>query len=329
MELMNKTFSQLTSKCHTSLRSFYLFLILTIFTSAQVVLIAQSSEFNGLLRIASYNIENYIVEPSETRPLKSDVSRDKVQDFIKKIDAHIIAIQEIGNTNSLFDLLNGLKAKGMHYQYWFHSGGFDTNIYLALLSKFPIVNKKAHMNESFLLHNKRFFVSRGILEADVLLPNKKTITFFVAHLKSRRASTEIDPAELREHEAAILRKLINKRFAENPSAYIVVVGDMNDTRDSTTLKTIIGRGGTALFDTRPTEKVKSSLTGNLSGTFKRDIAWTHYYATGDTYSRIDYILVSKPLQNRLVRDATFILNDPDWGIASDHRPITAGFSITD
>jgi len=45
----------------------------------------------------------------------------------------------------------------------------------------------------------------------------------------------------------------------------------------------------------------------------------------DTYSRIDYILLSPAMARHWHKDGTYAATVPNWGIASDHRPIVAAF----
>jgi exonuclease III len=45
----------------------------------------------------------------------------------------------------------------------------------------------------------------------------------------------------------------------------------------------------------------------------------------DTYSRIDYILLSPAMARDWVTNGTYALTIPNWGIGSDHRPIVAAF----
>jgi len=46
---------------------------------------------------------------------------------------------------------------------------------------------------------------------------------------------------------------------------------------------------------------------------------------GDTYSRIDYILTSHGMVREWLPAETYVLSSPNWGVASDHRPVVAGF----
>jgi hypothetical protein len=35
------------------------------------------------------------------------------------------------------------------------------------------------------------------------------------------------------------------------------------------------------------------------------------------------------MKNRWLKEETYILTTPNWGLASDHRPVVAGFSVSD
>jgi exonuclease III len=51
----------------------------------------------------------------------------------------------------------------------------------------------------------------------------------------------------------------------------------------------------------------------------------HFYGVEDTYSRIDYILLSPGMAREWVKKETYVLALPNWGVGSDHRPIVAAF----
>ncbi|MGA3182209.1 MAG: endonuclease/exonuclease/phosphatase family protein [Verrucomicrobiota bacterium] len=275
-----------------------------------------------VFRVATFNVENYIEEPDAKRPLKTMEARAKVCQSILALKPDIIALEEMGSTNALMDLQGALKNAGLDLPFWDHITGADTNIHLAILSRFPIVARHPHTNESFLLEGRRMYVSRGFIEDEIQVNPRFTLALIAAHLKSKLASEIADEQEWREQEAAILRRIVDSRLEADPGQPLVVLGDFNDTKDSRTLKTLLGRGKTALFDLRPVERAGGNAPPD-------GISWTEHFAKEDVYSRIDYILVNSGLQLHWLDAETYVLNLPDWSQASDHRPLVASFQASE
>lgn len=297
--------------------------------AAALLVTASRSQAAELVRIATYNLENYIDAPSGTRPLKSPEGRAKIRESIRAIKPDVLALQELGSLRVLNELRSSLKAEGLDYSHWEFVTGWDTNIHVAVLSRLPITARRSHTNESFLLFGRRFHVSRGFAEVDIQVNDRYSFTLFTAHLKSRRPVAEADEAELREQEALILRQKIDARLEKNPTANVIVLGDLNDTKDSKSTRAVIGRGRHTLIDTRPAERNGDNQPNTNPRYDPRNIAWTHYYGKEDTYGRIDYILISRGMAREWNRDETHVLAVPNWGVASDHRPITAAFVAQD
>ena len=275
----------------------------------------------GIFSVASYNVELYTDQPfAGTRP-KTTESKQRVQDTIIELRADILALQEIGSTNLLLDLRAALKKRGLDYPHWEWIEARDTNLHLALLSRFPITQRRPQTNQSFLLNGRRFQVSRGFLEADLRVAENYSVTVVAAHLKSKRRSALADEEDLREEESQLLRARVDKLLSEDPRRNLIVLGDLNDDKSSKAIKLVMGRGKTALVDTRPSEKgyPRESDSG------MRPVAWTHYFVRDDSYSRIDYILVSPGLAREWIAPESLVLSLPFWGEASDHRPIITRF----
>lgn len=293
---------------------------------AQVFCFAQEK-----FRVATYNLENYVDNPASRRPIKTESARQKICENILLIKPDVLAVQEIGSLDLLLELRDRLKKEGLEFPYYEFVTGWDTNIFVAILSRFPIVARRSHTNENYLLNGRRFYVSRGIGEVDIQVNEKYKFTMFTCHLKSRRVIAEADETEMRIREAEILREKINARFAGNPEANIVVAGDFNDVKDAQSTKIILGRANTrtGLVDTRPAERNGDNLLPMNPNYAPRNITWTHFYGKEDTYSRIDYILVSRGMAKEWVTNETYVLAVPNWGLASDHRPIVATFFAED
>lgn len=296
-----------------------------------VILLALSlcGRFAGAetFRVATYNVESYLAEATETRSAKSAEAKAKVRESIRALKPDVLALQEMGGTNALLELRDSLKAEGLDLPYWEHVAGFDTNIHVAILSKFPFTARRPHTDDSFLLSGRRFRVSRGFAEVDVRVNPNCSFTLITAHLKSRRPVPEADQAELRLEEAKLLREKIDARLAANPNARLVVLGDLNDTKDSASTRAVIGRGKRKLVDTRPAERNGDNAPTMSPAREPRNVTWTHYYAKEDSYSRIDYILLSPGLAREWVTNETYVLTLPNWGLGSDHRPLVATFEM--
>jgi endonuclease/exonuclease/phosphatase family metal-dependent hydrolase len=280
-------------------------------------------------RVATYNVENYLDEATQTRPAKSAEAKAKVRESILALKPDVLALEEMGATNALLELRDSLKAAGLDLPYWEHVTGADPAIHIAILSKFPFTARRSHTNDNFLLSGRRFRVRRGFSEVDVQVNTNYTLTVLAAHLKSKRPVPDADEAELRLEEAKLLREKVNACLAEDPNARLVVLGDLNDGKDSPSTKVIIGRGKQKLVDTRPAERNGDNVPNPNSARERRNVTWTHYYAKEDLYSRIDFILISPRLAREWVTNETYVLTIPNWGVGSDHRPIMATFEASD
>lgn len=302
-------------------------LLLVLIAPLLLALVARAETF----RVAAYNVENYLDKPTESRKnIKSDAAKAKVRETILAMKPDIIAFEEMGALSALLELRDALKKDGLDLPHYEHVPGFDTNIHVCVLSKFPIVGRRSHTNANFLLNGRRFQVSRGFTEVDIKVNDKYQFTLLGAHLKSRRQIADADEAELRLEEAKILRGIVDKHLAANPDVNLVVLGDFNDTYNTKGVKEIVGTGKNRLVDTRPAEQNGDNLPNPANPRyFPRNESWTHYYGVEDSYSRIDYIMLSPGMAREWVKAQSYIPVIPNWGQASDHRPVLATFEATD
>jgi len=274
-------------------------------------------------RLATYNLENYVNEGSSIRK-KSETSKEKVCEIVLAIRPDVLAVQEIGGASALMQLQEALRSGGLELPHTELVEGFDKAIQVAVLSRFPMVRRHSHTNENFLLRGRRFHSSRGFAEVTIRANSGYEFTLFTAHLKSKRASADADEAELRFEESKLLRSKITACLERNPLGNVVVAGDLNDTKDSPAVRIIIGKGKHRLTDTHPYERNGDKVDSNSSEE-GRNISWTHFYSKQDTYSRIDYVLINQAMVPEWVRGETYVAALPNWGIASDHRPVVVTF----
>lgn len=298
----------------------------SIFVLLGILSLTVSNLEADIIRVAAYNVENYLDQPTETRrSVKSETAKVKIRESIHAINPHVLALEEMGSTNALLELRAALKAEGCDFPYWEHVQGFDTNIHVAILSKLPFTARHPHTNENFLLDGRRFQVSRGFAEVEIKTGANFTFSIIAAHLKSRRPIAAADEAELRLQEAKCLRKIVDARFKDDPSAKLIVLGDFNDTKNAPSTKEVIGHGKFKLTDTRPAERNGDNVPNENPRFEPRNICWTHYYGVEDSFSRIDYLLISPSLEKYWKQEGTYIPTIPNWGVGSDHRPIVATF----
>lgn len=289
----------------------------------------QKAQAERNFRVATYNVENYLLSPMNGRPVKSEEARSKVAEILGSIDAEIVALQEIGGPAALEELRARLARLGKSYPYYEIATGHDTNISVAVLSRFPIRARRTQTQMSYALLGRRHFVCRPFVEIDLQPSPDYALTLITAHLKSQREVLTGDESEMREQEARLLRQLVESRLKSNPKLNLVVLGDFNDNPDTRALRSLIGRGNAALIDTRPGEHRLPFTTSDRVEQEMRSVTWTHHYAKEDSYSRLDYLLISRGLYHEWIRDRSFVAAVPNWGSASDHRPVVATFTMSD
>ena len=275
------------------------------------------------LRVATYNVENYLDDTASRCCVKSAVSKAKVRECIRALGPDVLALQEMGGLAALMELRAALKAEGLDFPHWEHVAGSDANLHVAILSRFPISARRPHTDDSFELAGQHFRVRRGFAEVDVQVNPGCQFTLLAAHLKSKNAVPDGDTAALRLEEAKLLRSKIDARLATNANAKLIVLGDFNDTENSAVMKTIRGTGAGELFDTRPTES--RAIASPEVGIPTPGAAWTTFREKAGHYERIDYLLISQSLRADWLAAESRVLAMPDWKTASDHRPVMAAF----
>ncbi|MSU35555.1 MAG: hypothetical protein EXS36_10660 [Pedosphaera sp.] len=279
--------------------------------------------------VASYNVENYLIRPIQSRAEKSEAALNQVTSIVFQLRPDVLALQEIGSPDALADLKSRLHSRGFDLPYSEFTAGHDPAIAVAILSRFPILRASRHTNLSFVLDGRRFKTSRAFCEVELGISPSYRLILVNAHLKSRRTTAEADEAEIREREAICLRLLIDRIQARNSRANVVLCGDFNDDSDSPALRILRGTGSGGLVDTRPSERNGDRAPSADSRFPARRIHWTHYFGRDDVYSRLDYILLNRAAAREWLPDGSYVFSGPDWGLASDHRPILVRFVAID
>jgi endonuclease/exonuclease/phosphatase family metal-dependent hydrolase len=186
---------------------------------------------------------------------------------------------------------------------------------VAVLSKVPFKDVRRHADLPYTYFGKPDRVKRGALEV-IFATTEGDVSLFVVHLKSKRTERKDDPesALQRGLEAEAVRDLVLSRFPDPTKARFIVCGDWNDTRSTRPVRAMQKRGETVIGEI-------------LRATDSRGEAWTHYYRREDTYSRIDYLMVSPALVSSVVGGRAQIWDGAGTGEGSDHRPVYAELKL--
>src|SRR5215468_525016 len=92
----------------------------------------------GTFRVATYNLEGYLDEPTTSRSSKTVESKARIRESIRAAKPDILALQELGEVKALLELQDSLKKEGLDLPHWDWISGPDTNIHVAVLSRFAI-----------------------------------------------------------------------------------------------------------------------------------------------------------------------------------------------
>lgn len=242
---------------------------------------------------------------------KPESEKSALRSVIRRLDADVLAIQEMGPPAYLEELRRDLRAEGLDYPHSALVEAGDADRHVALLSKLPFIEVIAHRELRFAYLGGVAGVKRGLLEVRIMEPGGP-VTIFAVHLKSHLTERADDPdaAARRAGEAAAVRDCIFARFPDPASARFVLLGDFNDPRGSPALARVERKG-------------KTEMSRRLEAADSRGETWTEAWRRQDAYVQLDHILVSPALLGKVRGGAARIYDAPDAAGASDHRPLAA------
>ncbi|MGJ8657446.1 MAG: endonuclease/exonuclease/phosphatase family protein [Akkermansiaceae bacterium] len=257
------------------------------------------------LRFVSYNLRNYLtMRRGSSDQFKPEHEIKALIDNIVRANPDILGVCEIGTQKDLDHLQTRLKKAGIDFQHTFLSSGPDPYRRQALLSHYPI-NMHNVPKYTYKMKGQDHEIRRGILDATVQTP-KGNIRFLGAHLKSKRPIAEYDEAVIRREEAQLLRSHASAVLSD-PNRKVLVFGDMNDTKGSSTIRLMRGS--------------KASKLTAIELFDKQGTKWTQYWAREDIYSRFDFAFASPALLPSIDQKGSYVLDTPPGDPASDHRAL--------
>jgi endonuclease/exonuclease/phosphatase family metal-dependent hydrolase len=263
--------------------------------------------------VAAYNIENWLAmdRHGQSGQPKPQEEKEAVFQVVARIRPDVLGVEEMGTTNDLADLADGLRVHGIDFPYreWIEGG--DTIRHVSLLSRFPIVERFSRTDPTYLLTGNPRRMERGILDVKLRVNDQYTFRAVVAHLKSRRPVEYGDQAVMRLEEAHLLRAHVAKALKNDPELNLIVMGDLNDTPESAAIRAVAGEPPFALFELLPVDRQGGHDT--------------FYWKSRNQFSRIDYLFTSPGLANEYVPASARIADVEGWEKASDHRAVFAAF----
>jgi endonuclease/exonuclease/phosphatase family metal-dependent hydrolase len=270
------------------------------------------------LTLATFNVENFFDEQddphhSDDVPTVSQVN-DKITKLgaaLRQLKADVLALQEVEN-RPLLEKLNEQELSSLGYdQVRLIEGNDIRGIDVALLSRFPVIEAKSHVNDHFLGvdgDTTTYGFSRDCVEATVEPSPGRKLILLINHLRADNWKEPEESVARRLAQANRVRQIADGILASKPDGNLAVLGDLNDTPDSQTLE-LIQQGSPPLLDLLTLVPSSERYTFNSSKT------------------QIDYILASPGLEGDLISGSVKANHDAVFEEASDHSPVSAQFTL--
>jgi|SRR5215211_7803256 endonuclease/exonuclease/phosphatase family metal-dependent hydrolase len=222
----------------------------------------------------------------------SAIRREDQDDNVDYAMPDILCMQEVDSMDAL-RLFNEENLDN-YYPYAILLDSHDPRrIDVAVLSRYKIKSLITNMYEPYEGANshQKYLFSRDCLEINFEITNTKSLTVFLNHLKSKfvdprtpknKVPEEVEKSNnLRLQQSRKVAELVTDRFRGSNfnKENFVVVGDFNDTPDSSFLKPLVQDLG---------------MHDVISRLDPRD-RWTHWWESKNIASQMDYILLSPKL----------------------------------
>jgi endonuclease/exonuclease/phosphatase family metal-dependent hydrolase len=207
----------------------------------------------------------------------TEITRMNTAKVINSVSADIISLIEVEDKTTL-DTFNSKLIK-KRYPYSMLIDAFDPRgIDVSLLSRLEMCDIRTHMFEKI---GRSPIFSRDCLEVTIKLPGDDFLYVFVNHFKSQGyGSQEQNDAKRLRQAQRVLDIIIKERNYDLTKDKVVVLGDFNAPPESKSLSPLMNL-----------KELRDVLALKIA---KPEDRWTYHY---DTNQQLDFILVSKPLQN--------------------------------
>lgn len=273
-------------------------------------------KFDGVVTIATFNVLNLFDEhddpyhSDEGTEAKSAAELKALAESIHKIDADVLALQEVEN-RGLLEKFNAAMLADMGYANVVLFEGNDLRgIDVAILSRLPVGPVTSHRHLKFSDGSGGMMkFNRDLLRARIEPEGFTPFEVFVVHFKSKRGgATQTETYRLGECQRA--REILTGILSKDAEARFVICGDFNDSYDSKPMKVLRGEGEFALRD--------------FMADVPKEIA--SYNRMRDA-GVIDFILASPEMAKGYEEKSYQISPGTVESGGSDHNPVRARFRL--
>jgi endonuclease/exonuclease/phosphatase family metal-dependent hydrolase len=229
--------------------------------------------------------------------------------ILAKLAGDVVMLQEIENIGVLDKLAAAPALASLQYKYRYLLPGNDPRgINLAIMSRYPVEAPITHKDDQFtnyLAPAEVYKFTRDALEVH-MYHRGRHLAFIGVHLKAK--ATPDDPSR-RLAEAQQARAIADYILKNDPSAYVWVLGDFNDTPSSAPVLAIQDGKTGPKFDDAP---------DNLAA------ADRYSYTYNNSKQLIDHLFAAPTASQRIDNQSVTILHDKT---DSDHAPVAATYQI--
>eukprot|EP00808_Paulinella_micropora_P014036 g79801.t1 len=259
-------------------------------------------KLKGLVRICTFNAENLMARFRFRDPraqaqvcaatevagftrnelsfdFRSDATLNIKAQALLEVDADIVCLQEVENLVVL-DHFNQKFLSHLQYQYTMLIQSHDSRcINIGILSRYPFISVRSNKDEKTGENKEKYIFSRDCIELDIAI-GRVRLCLYVTHLTAMNRGRD-ETAERRQMQSEFIWTRIQQRWrSRDYLGNFVVLGDLNEMNSD---------------DAAITSLTRNRWLVNVVERMPDSERWTHYFAKGDSYNQLDYILLSRAL----------------------------------
>lgn len=270
-----------------------------------------ASAYAESLSVMHWNISNAFDTVKDPKKNDTVLSAEKYNDkmsitagVIKKQMPDIVTLCEVENINVLGDL-----AARCGYEYFYLIEGNDPRgIDVAIMSVYEMDYKS---NKDMLTPypgNPRYKFSRDCVTGQFKTPSGKSFCIITTHLKSSFRDDGKSEMKREAQAKGMLNVIENIYEAEKSEPFLIITGDLNTKRYSSTLQ-ILEKAGLQILNYKE----------------KQNDFYTYIYK--NEKQDLDYIIVNRKLEKAMKRPKLQTINSKIISDVSDHYPIILEFDL--